>query len=217
MRKLLAIGLGVVFVLGVTAMPAAADTALNVIAGCAQGGSSFGLEVVYDGTDTNAILIDNTPTNETRVITTVFMRLNTGAPFNFAMNPGDKHQILRWRDPGGANTVYRTTLRRQTGGAQDYVLSFWVQQDAAPDAFVGEKIVSVNAWQFFTFDWLAATGTGTNDGEAFINKGAGTPKGQTGMDNPFVINQEQLGGFAGIDANTAGGACYDNYDSRRAP
>lgn len=217
MRKLLAIGLGVVFVIGFGVMPASADTALNVIAGCAQGGSSFGLEVRYDGGTGNAFLIDNSPTNETRVITTVFLRLNTGAPFNFTMNPGDKHQVLRWRDPGAAGTVYRVTLRRQTGGGQNYTLSLWIQQDSQPDAFVGEKLITADAWQFFTIDWQAASGTGTNDGVATINKGAGTPKGTTAADNPFVINQEQLGGFAGIDATTLGGACWDNYESRRAP
>ena len=217
MRKLLAIGLGVIFVIGVGAMPAGADTGLNVIAGCAQAGSNFGLEVAYDGTNTNAFLIDNSPTNETRVITTVFMRLNTGAPFNFTMDAGEKHQVLRWRDPGVGNTIYRVTLRRQTGGSQNYVMSLWVQNESAPDAFVGEKLVTTNAWQFFTIDWMAATGVSSNDGAATINKGAGTPKGSTTLDNFFVVNQEQLGGFAGIDANTMGGACWDNYDSRRAP
>ena len=63
MRKLLAIGIGAACVLGLSAMPAAADTALDVIAGCAQGGSSFGLEVAYDGTNTAAFLFYNTPTN----------------------------------------------------------------------------------------------------------------------------------------------------------
>lgn len=215
MRKFLAIGLGVVFVLGVAAMPANADTALNVIAGCAQGGSSFGLEVVYDGTTTNAILIDNTPTNETRVITTVYMRLNTGAPFNFTMDPGEKHQVLRWRD--GSTTVYRVTLRRQTGGGQNYVMSLWINNESLGDVFVGEKLVNTDAWQLFTIDWTAASGISSNDGEAYINKGAGIPKGSSTLDNFFVINQEQLGGFAGIDANTTGSACWDNYDSRRAP
>ena len=217
MRKLLAIGLGVVFAIGVTAMPASADTGLNVIAGCAQGGSNFGLEVVYDGTNTNAFLIDDSPTNETRVITEVFMRLNTGAPFNFTMNPGEKHQVLRWRDPGGAGTVYRVTLRRQTGGSQSYVMSLWVNNESTPDAFVGEKLVTTDSWQRFTIDWQAASTASANDGAASINKGSGIPKGSTTLDNFFVVNQEQLGGFAGIDANTTGSACWDNYDSRRAP
>jgi len=219
MRKLLAICLGVVFVIGVGAMPAGAATGLNVIAGCAQGGSSFGLEVDYDGTDTNAFLIDNSPTNETRVITTVFLRLNTGAPFNFTMAAGDKHQVLRWRDvgAGGAGTVYRLTLRRQTGGGQNYTVSLWIQNESEPDAFVGEKLITADAWQFLTIDWQAATSVSANDGAASINKGAGTPKGTTTADNFFIVDQEQLGGFAGIDAATTGGACWDNYDSRRAP
>ena len=205
MRRLMTIGVGLALVLTMGALPASADTALNVIAGCAQGGSAFGLEIVYDGTNTNAFLIDNSPTNETRVITEVFFRLNTGAPFNFTMDPGEKHQVLRWRDPGGDGTLYRVTLRRQTGGAQDYVMSLWVQQDSLPDVFVGEKLLTTDAWQRMIIDWEAATGVGANDGSASINKGAGVPKGIFGAaDNPFAVNQEQLGGFAGIDPNTTG-------------
>ena len=199
-------------VLALAAGVATADTALDVVAGCAQGGSNFGLEVTYDGTNTNAFLINDSPSSETRHIVEIFMRVDNG----FTIAPGENHQIIRARDPGGDGTIWRLQLRRQGGGPQSLVVTMWMLLDSG-SAFVGEKLITQGSWQRLTMDWQASSSMGAGDGMASLNKGAGTPKVLNNTDNFFVVNQQQLGAFAGIDAGTSGVVCHDNFTSRRAP
>ncbi len=210
MRRLTAIGVGAAFLVALCAVPAMADTSLAVTAGCALNASNFGLEVTHDGTNTNAFLIDDSPTNETRHIVKVFSKLTAG----YTMTNGDTHQMIRARDPGGSGTIWRAQVRRRPDG--QFTMVMWHNLDVGSE-FVGEVFFTPNANQCFQFDWQASSSAGAGDGQASIKKCAGLPKSKTNRDNFFVVNQQQLGSFAGIDPGTSGVICHDDYESRRAP
>lgn len=214
MRTLKTMGV-ILAVLMATVSVASADNSIAVTADNPRNGT-FSLEGTYDGTVTNAFLIDNSPAAEGRHIVEVFMYLDTNGAFGpaFAMAPGDNHQVLRARN--APDTIWRLHLRRQSGGPQDFVWTLWMNLDAG-SIFVGEKRINPNAWQCVRIDWQASSSLGAGDGRALIEKCAGGPKEKTNQNNFFTVEQQQLGIFAGVDPATNGTVFWDNFESRRAP
>lgn len=214
MQKLMSIGVAAAFLMALGALPATAVTMFDVPGDgtCGLQGSNFGLRLTFDGAGGNAFLKDDSPTDETRHI----VRVRTNGA-GITMAPGDNHQFLRARDPGGSGTIWRVHYRRRGDGV--FVITLWAKDDtaAAGDKFIGEVFNVVGNNQCFQIDWQAATSAVANDGVASIKKCAGQPKTKVGRDNFFVVNQEQLGAFAGPDPGTTGFICYDNFEARRAP
>lgn len=215
MRTLKTMGVILAVLMAMSASVVSADNSLAVTSDNPRSGT-FSLEATYDGTATNAFLIDESPAAEGRHIIEVFMYLDTAGAFGpaFAMNPGDNHQFIRARNP--PTTVFRVHLRRQSGGPQDFVATLWMNLDSG-SIFVGEKRIVPDAWQCLRFDWQASSSLGAGDGRALIEKCSGGPKEKLNQDNFFTTELQQLGMFAGVDPATNGTVFYDNFESRRAP
>ena len=204
--------LAVAALIAATSGMAWAATALDVNATCAQGGSNFGLQVMHDGTNTNAFLIDDSPSSETRIIVQVYGKLDTAN--GYTMNNGDTHLVWRGRQTGLPGAVNRMQVRRRPDGT--YTMAAWHLLDAGSE-FIGEVFFNPGVFQCFIFDWQASSSPGAGDGTASIQKCSGAPKTVSNRNNNYVIDSQNLGSFAGIDAGTTGPICWDNFSSRRAP
>lgn len=212
MRVMQMCGIVFVMLMILTGSGARADNALAVTTNNPHLGASS-LEVTYDGTDTQAYLIDESPFAQNRYVVSFFLFLDEAG--GFVMDNLDRHRILRANVEGG-NSVITCELRRTAAGK--YRVRMVVRDDAGLSHLVGNKAVLPDRWQKYTVDWKASSGAGANDGFASLQRNQGTPTTLANLDNDtHVIDQVQLGIISGVDSGTNGTLFYDDFESRISP
>lgn len=184
------------------ATPTFAATGIAVNGACAIEGS-FGLEVTFDGTTSPAMVIDNTPNDESVYRATFRIRTQPG----YTMSTGDNHIILLGRrlNPSPGNPI--KVLIKQ--GVNNLKLVAITKNDSNADVKFGRGNLAPGVPTLVTVEW-------NNSGVVRLYKqntllGPGVPGGFT--NSTFNVGQARLGAPDGIDAGTSGSYCVDGFES----
>lgn len=181
------------------------DLSASPIAGLVD---STGMQALLD--DNTAIYVtDWTPWRERQYRARFYID-----PNSLPMGASDNHVVFYgYSYAGGADaTVLRIEFGKVTGG-------YRIRAGAIDDATAWRNTAWVSisdAAHVIEVNWLAASGTGTNDGLLTLWVDGGSPLSVTALDNDTRrIDYVRLGAVAGIDAGTRGAYFFDAFESRR--
>jgi hypothetical protein len=156
--------------------------------------------------NTSIYVTDNSPTNESRYRARFYFN-----PNSITMSSGNAHYLLYGLTGSGV-----TTVRVEFGwSGTSYRIRAAVSNNSTTFTTTSWFNIS-NAPHYIEFDWLAATGSGTNDGGLTLWIDGVQRANLTGINNNTRrIESVQLGAVAGIDSGTRGATYFDAFRSNR--
>lgn len=193
MRK---VSVGLFLVLALVSFPAMAALSLSVTNAAALQGA-FGLRVSFDGTNTQAYVLDNSPNNEPEYHASFRIRAD-----GMIMATDALIQIFRANEETSGSTVFRTVLhKRPSGAATPWAIQVLVARSAGAGGGFYPRIAEGlrPGGDQFTIEWHK----GTNATIRLYRNGQFRKKLENANTNDFDVDVVRLG--AGMGSTGASG------------
>jgi hypothetical protein len=176
------------------------------VSGSAALAGSQGMQAFIN--DNNSIYVtDETPASELRYRARFYFD-----PNSISMLSGDVHNIFTAYSGNTLLASHRVVFRYYNGA---YQLRAGLIDDSSVWHNSNWFTIS-DAPHFVEFDWMAASGVGTNDGYMTFWIDGSQVANLTGVNNPSQrIEQARLGAVNGVDTGTRGTYYFDAFESRR--
>ena len=202
-------------------MAASANTSLDVTNAAALDGN-FGLEVIFDGTTTNAFVEDQTPSDETTYNVEFKLQANN-LGIAVANDATSRHEVFAGRFP--ANLIRMEIHCRVAPGGPgtgncgagndgQWRAKAYARKDNNTWKFCGQVGFVPTAGTTYAIEWVQGDG-GANGSIRFLKNGSEVRLCNNIDNDDRGINAGRMGATGRVDTGTSGTSYMDSFVSTR--